>query len=253
MANENYDPHDQAYWGKGKESHLGHFGVRVGQVRRHLRGSILPSVDLVQDVGQREAPLAPPARSGCYATQHGLLDGADGALGKVGVANGHLLLNVPEIHQILNSLLNSEPSLEHTLAGTPRVWNTFFLQPAAVVKTVLQRLGAHFFGQRIDGHLLPKAFMSARSTCSWFMLCGRSFVQKRLHFLSGDAGVAGLSLLQRLRYAAEAGARILVDGLDGSSAGVSHVSYGFFNPQASTSSSRAWKPLHTQSQLVRRE
>ena len=54
---------------------------------------------------------------------------------------------------------------------------------------------------------------------------------KRLHFLSGDAGVAHLSLLQCLRYAAKAGAGILVDGLDGSSAGVSHVSYGYFGPR----------------------
>ena len=83
------------------QSYLGHFGVGVGEVRRHLRGSVLPSVDLVQDVGQHEVPLAPPARSGCYATQHGLLDGADGALRKVGVAPGHLLLDVPEIHQLL--------------------------------------------------------------------------------------------------------------------------------------------------------
>ena len=83
-------------------------------------------------------------------------------------------------------------------------------------------------------------------------------VQKRLHLPSGDAGVAHLGLLQRLRYAAETGAGILVDGLDGSPAGVGHVSYGFFGPrwacQASTSSSRAWKPLHTpQSTLVRCE
>ena len=87
--------------------------------------------------------------------------------------------------------------------------------------------------------------MSARSTCSWFM---GSRGTKRLHLPSGDAGVAHLGLLQRLRYAAETGAGILVDGLDGSP-GVGHVSYGFFGPrwacQASTSSSRAWKPLRT--------
>ena len=47
------------------------------------------------------AVLPPPARSGCYASQHGLLDGADGALHEVGVAPGHLLLDVPEIHQLL--------------------------------------------------------------------------------------------------------------------------------------------------------
>ena len=110
--------------------------------------------------------------------------------------------------------------------------------------------------------LPPKAFMSARSTCSWFMgfkavvaslrpvLVHAEAVQK------GDAGVAHLGLLQHLRYAAETGAGILVDGLDGSPAGVGHVSYGFFGPrwacQASTSSSRAWKPLRTpQSTLVR--
>ena len=28
------------------QSNLSHFGVRVGEVRRHLRGSVLPSVDL---------------------------------------------------------------------------------------------------------------------------------------------------------------------------------------------------------------
>ena len=39
-------------------------------------------------------------------------------------------------------------------------------------------------------------------------------VQKRLHLPSGDAKVAHLGLLQRLRYAAETGAGILVDGLD---------------------------------------
>ena len=43
----------------------------------------------------------PLPRSGSYATQHGLLDGADGALREVGVAPGHLLLDVPEIHQLL--------------------------------------------------------------------------------------------------------------------------------------------------------
>ena len=53
------------------------------------------------DVSQHEVPLPPSARSGCYAAQHGLLDGADNALRKVGVAPGHLLLDVPEIHQLL--------------------------------------------------------------------------------------------------------------------------------------------------------
>ena len=60
---------------------LCHFGVRVGEVRRHLSGSVLPAVDLAQD----EAPLPLPARSGCYTAQHDLLDGADGALREVGV------------------------------------------------------------------------------------------------------------------------------------------------------------------------
>ena len=46
------------------QSNLSHFGVRVGEVRRHLRGSVLPSVDLAQDVSQHEVPLPPPARSG---------------------------------------------------------------------------------------------------------------------------------------------------------------------------------------------
>ena len=43
------------------QSYLGHFGVGVGEVRRHLRGSVLPSVDLVQDVGQHEVPHRQPA------------------------------------------------------------------------------------------------------------------------------------------------------------------------------------------------
>ena len=60
------------------QSKLGHFGVRVGAVRRHLRGGVLPSVDLAQDVSQHEVPLPPPARSGCYAAQHGLLDPRSG-------------------------------------------------------------------------------------------------------------------------------------------------------------------------------
>ena len=46
--------------------------------------------------------MPPPARSGCYATQHGLLDGADGA----SATPGHLLLiiwvfwpkNLPKLH-----------------------------------------------------------------------------------------------------------------------------------------------------------
>ena len=66
-------------------------------------------------------PLPPPARSGCHAAQHRLLDGADDALREVGVAPGHLLLDVPEILQLLEL-------------------------------PVLQRLRGHFLGQRIDGH-----------------------------------------------------------------------------------------------------
>ena len=117
--------------------------VRVGEVRRHLRGSVLPSVDLVQDVRQ---PLPPPARSGSYATQHGLLDGADGALCEVGVAPGHLLLDVPEIHQLL------EPPLERSRRRSTRWPAPPGLGSGGGRKTVLQRLRGHFFGQRIDGH-----------------------------------------------------------------------------------------------------
>ena len=75
---------------------LCHFGVRVGEVRRHLRGSVLPSVGLAQDGSQHEVPLPPPARSGCYAAQRGLLDGADDALREVGVAPGSSL-NSPDV------------------------------------------------------------------------------------------------------------------------------------------------------------
>ena len=85
--------------------------------RHRLRGSMLPSVDLVQDVGQHEVPLAPPARSGCYATQHVLLDGADGALREVGVAPDHLLLDVPEIHQLLELPLELGAASECGRAG----------------------------------------------------------------------------------------------------------------------------------------
>ena len=35
------------------------FRVRVGEVWRHLRGSVLPSVDLAQDVSQHEAAPGP--------------------------------------------------------------------------------------------------------------------------------------------------------------------------------------------------
>ena len=149
-------------------------------------------------------------------TQHGLLDGADDALREVGVAPGHLLLDVPEI-------------------GGAR-------------KTVLQRLRGHFLGQRIDGHqhegvwLAPEGLHVGLQLVHGLqrheavvaslrpVLIHPEAIQKRLHLLSGRA--LGL-----------------VDGLDGSPAGVGHVSYGFFGPrwacQASTLSSRAWKPLHT--------
>ena len=86
---------------------------------------MLPSVDLAQDVSQHEVPLPPPARSGCYAAQHGLLDGADDALREVGVAPDHLLLDVPEIHQLL------ELPLE--LGAVVRVHVGRHPQPAAVV------------------------------------------------------------------------------------------------------------------------
>ena len=73
---------------------ISHFGVRVGE------GLCVVAcfLNLAQDVRQHKVPLAPPARSGCYATQHSLLDGADGALRKVGVAPGHLLLDVLEVY-----------------------------------------------------------------------------------------------------------------------------------------------------------
>ena len=58
-------------------------------------------------------------------------------------------------------------------------------------------------------------------------------VMKRLHLLSGDAGVAH----QACRSVCAM--RIFVDSLDGSSAGVSHVSSRFFG-LASTLSSRVW-------------
>ena len=126
------------------QSNLCHFGVRVGEVRRHLRGSVLPSVDLAQDVSQHEVP-----RSGCYATQHGLLDGADDALREVGVAPGHLLLDVPEIHQLL------ELPLEVALARRSFSGSAATFLVSASMATSMK------------GY--PKAFMSARSTCSWFM------------------------------------------------------------------------------------
>ena len=64
----------------------------------------------------RAMPLAPPARSGCYATQHGLLDGADGALCDVGVVTCFSMSQ--KSISSFNSLLNLEPSSEYTLAGT---------------------------------------------------------------------------------------------------------------------------------------
>ena len=75
-------------------------------------------------------PLPPSARSGCYAAQHGLLDGAN-ALRKLSVAPGHLLLDVPEIHQLLNSLLNL--SRRWSTAEAPPAAATF-LQPSADLK-----------------------------------------------------------------------------------------------------------------------
>ena len=70
-----------------------------------------------------------------------------------------------------------------------------------------------------DGHprllsgvgLASEGFMSARSTCSCCslsvaVLVYPEAVQKRLYVLFGDAGVARLGLLQRLRCAAKTGA-----------------------------------------------
>ena len=135
------------------QSNLCHFGVRVGEVRRHLRGSVLPSVDLAQDVGQREVPLPPPARSGRYATQHGLLDGADDALREVGVAPGHLLLDVPEIHQLLELPLELGAVVGVHVGRHPQgLEHLLHARRGGARKTVLQRLRGHFLGQRIDGH-----------------------------------------------------------------------------------------------------
>ena len=131
------------------QSNLCHFGVRVGEVRRHLRGSVLPPVDLAQDVGQHEVPLPPPARSGCYAAQHGLLDGADGALREVGVAPGHLLLDVPEIHQLLE--LGAVVGV-HVGRHPQGLEDLLHARRGGARKTVLQRLRGHFLGERVDGH-----------------------------------------------------------------------------------------------------
>ena len=135
------------------QSNLCHFGVRVGEVRRHLRGSVLPSVDLAQDVGQHEVPLPPPARSGRYATQHGLLDGADDALTCFSMSQ--------KSSSSLNSPLNSEPSSEYTLAGTPRAWNTFFM-PAAVVLARRSLVSASMATSMKGYGLPPKAFIYTR-------------------------------------------------------------------------------------------
>ena len=121
-----------------------------GEVRRHLRGSVLPSVDLAQDVGQHEVPLPPPAR---YAAQHGLLDGADGALREVGVAPGHLLLDVPEIHQLLELPLELGAVVGVHVGRHPQgLEDLLHARRGGARKTVLQRLRGHFLGQRIDGH-----------------------------------------------------------------------------------------------------
>ena len=90
--------------------------------------------------------LVPKPRSGCYAAQHGLLDGADGALRKVGVAPGHLL-DVPEIHQLLELPLDSEPSSEYTLAGTPRQ-SSQILQPAERFSDVTGQCHRSVFGAK---------------------------------------------------------------------------------------------------------
>ena len=98
-------------------------------------------------------------------------------------------------------------------------------------------LRGHFLGQRIDGHqhegvgLPPKAFMLARSTCSWFMgsscsLSGRSWFTRRP---SRNAFTSSLKMLGCAPEPASAlccrNRRGSVDGLDGSPAGVGHVSW----------------------------
>ena len=184
---------------------------------------MLPSVDLVQDVRQREVPLAPPARSGCYATQHGLLDGADGALCR---SRRGLLLDVPEIQQLLELPLELGAVVGVHVGRHPQGLEHLLHARGGGRKTVLQRLRHQHEGVGLapEGlhvcqvHLQLVHGLQRHEAV--VVLVHPEAVQKRLHFLFRDAGVARLSLPQRLRYAAEACAGILVDGLDGSSAGV---------------------------------
>ena len=79
--------------------------------------------------------------------------GADGALGEVGVAPGHLLLDVPEIHQLLELPLKLKAVVGVHVGRHPQgLEHLLYARRSGACKTVLQRLRGHFFGQRIDGH-----------------------------------------------------------------------------------------------------
>ena len=119
-------------------------------------------------------PLPAPALCG----EHGLLDGADGALRKVGV-----LRRRSEFKREFKKLMDfwdieKQVTRGHTLAGTQG------LEDLHARRGVLTRRSFHVHYKGV--WLAPEG------------------VQKRLYLLSGDAGV-DLGLLQRLRYAAEAG------------------------------------------------
>ena len=92
-----------------------------------------------------------PAPALCGATW--FLDGADGALREVGVAPGHLLLDVPEIHQLLELPLELGAVVgAHVGRHSQGLEHLLHARRGGARKTVLQRLRGHFLGQRIDGH-----------------------------------------------------------------------------------------------------
>ena len=85
--------------------------------------------------------------------KHGLLDGADDALHKIGVAPGHLLLDVLEIHQLLELPLKLGAVVGVHVGRHPQgLEHLLHARRGGARKTVLQRLRGHFLGQRIDGH-----------------------------------------------------------------------------------------------------
>ena len=143
------------------QSNLCHFGVRVGEVWRHLRGSVLPSVDLAKTSAHC------PRRPACYAAQHGLLHGADNA-------QAWPLVTCFSMFQksisFLNSFLNLEPSSDTLAQGLEHL---LYARRGGARKTVLQRLRSHFLGQRINGHQhegvgLPPEGLSCRPPAgSW--------------------------------------------------------------------------------------